>query len=153
MPRLPNLPLHGADFLRALEMRDDHDKTSLMGESEAGNFERVNALLKRGVSVDAIGDHHGRSALILAVENGHDMVADLLLSAGADPNLANADGFTPLLYACRNGYSSIARRLVDAGANVNVWSDGQTAIKFALNGHHPDAGLAAFLVQRGSFEA
>jgi hypothetical protein len=53
MPRRPNLPLHGADFLRALEMRDDHEKTLLMGESEAGNFERVNALLKRGVSVDA----------------------------------------------------------------------------------------------------
>lgn len=142
----------GAPFLRALEMRDGHNATALMRESQAGDVEHVFDLLDRGVCADSIGDHHGRTALLLAVKNGHDVVADLLMRANANVNLANADGFTPLLYACRNGHSRIARRLVNEGANVNAFCDGQTAIRYALHGRHPDPDLAAFLVQHGSFE-
>ena len=43
----------------------------------------------------------GQTALMTASENGFTTVAELLIQAGADPNLANVDNETPLFLAAQ----------------------------------------------------
>ena len=60
-----------------------------------------------------------------------------LLDDGADPNQANADGFTNLMIAAVAGYTQIVKALLDGGANPNqATADGSTALMIAaLAGH------------------
>lgn len=46
-------------------------------------------------------------------------MVQLLLAAGADPNLASADGYAPLLSASYFGQDAIVGDLIAAGADVN----------------------------------
>ncbi|HAK50421.1 MAG TPA: hypothetical protein DCM54_00735, partial [Gammaproteobacteria bacterium] len=42
---------------------------------------------------------------------------DLILAAGADPDVADDDGWTPLHTAAMAGHTDLAKRLLDAGAS------------------------------------
>uniref|UniRef100_A0ABD2VWG2 Uncharacterized protein n=1 Tax=Trichogramma kaykai TaxID=54128 RepID=A0ABD2VWG2_9HYME len=55
----------------------------------------------KAVWIDA-RDSFGNTPLILALSRGHRPLVDLLLRAGADPNLANAEGLTPLHFICES---------------------------------------------------
>lgn len=85
----------------------------------------------------------GQTALIDAVNAENIATVQMLLDAGADPNVPDKDGWTPLMYlAAKNiiGYgSSIAMRLLENGADVqikNKW--GQTAINIAVHAGNKD---------------
>ena len=41
------------------------------------------------------------------------------LDEGADPNLADADGYNPLIFAVTNNHAGCVARLVEAGARPN----------------------------------
>ena len=63
---------------------------------------------------------------------GHDDVVRVLLEAGAKPNLAELDGFTPLMAAARSGNPATVQLLLQAGADIHATAtDGRTAIKIA----------------------
>lgn len=53
------------------------------------------------------------------VEQLHAQIAELLLTHGADANLANDYGETPLLLAIRNEYEQVVTLLLQHGADVN----------------------------------
>ncbi|MEM6332115.1 MAG: ankyrin repeat domain-containing protein [Planctomycetota bacterium] len=57
------------------------------------------------------------TALHLAAAGGHLPVIDLLLDAHAEPNVIDADGYTPLAYA---GAPAVRARLIDGGADPAV---------------------------------
>ncbi len=61
----------------------------------------VRALIKQGAKVDAT-EPDGATALAWAAHRDNLETADLLVRAGADPNLANTYGVTPLTLACVN---------------------------------------------------
>ena len=67
-------------------------------------------------------------------------IVDLLLKAGADPNLQLEDGGTPLYAASQLGYTDIVRLLIQANANPNLHllSDGSSAIHIASQRTHSD---------------
>ena len=60
------------------------------------------------------------TALMLALLNGHENCAQLLLQKGADVNKANKYGLTALMCAARGGFTNLVEALIQAGAHVNV---------------------------------
>lgn len=62
----------------------------------------------------------GLTPLLYAAREGADAAMAVLISRGANLELAEANGITPLLMALLNNQLGVARQLIDAGANVNV---------------------------------
>ena len=56
---------------------------------------------------------------MIACQNGHKGIVELLLDSGAVVNLRSNNGIGPLYKASKNGYESIVQRLLPKGANVN----------------------------------
>lgn len=80
------------------------------------------------LNVDATCDINGATALIIAAQQGHEDVVEVLLRAGANPNerslhnplLFNDGGGTPLTAAAFSGHTAVVQRLIEAGADVNA---------------------------------
>lgn len=70
------------------------------------------------------GERHerkgGLTALLYAARDGYPETARLLVEAGADLELAEANAITPLLMALLNNQLEVAEVLLDNGAEVNV---------------------------------
>ncbi|CAB0033718.1 unnamed protein product [Trichogramma brassicae] len=96
---------------------------------------------KHQLSQVDVQDNLGNSPLNLALEHRHRNVAELLLRNGADPNLANANGFTPLHIICwywLDGYE-VAEMLFRISAEKNqlvslnaLTKSGQAPLHMAL---------------------
>jgi ankyrin repeat protein len=107
-----------------------------------GRFACVEFLLKKGANpnqFDVRGDTPlmfviGRTRIEVPPETRLQML-DLLISAGADPNLISTSGYsTPLIHAADLGQSEIVRRLLRAGAVIQATNrEGLTALHFAAN--------------------
>ncbi len=76
--------------------------------------------------------------LNMAAAHGHTAVAKVLLEHGANPDIANADGWTLLHAAVWHGQTEMAAALVAHGADVNATDRfGRTPLDAAiLQGHH-----------------
>jgi uncharacterized protein len=138
-------------------------ETPLMAASRSGSVPAVRLLLDRGVDVNATDTFQKQTALMWASGEGHVNVVDMLLKAGANPNLKahvtsiterkNADhptgGFTALMWAARNGHEPVVRRLAQGGADLNLKNgDGASAAMVAMYNDRFD--LAAVLLELGS---
>lgn len=76
--------------------------------------------------------------LISAVREGNESGLSSLLSAGVDPNWADADGWTALMWAAREGRSKSLQALLLAGANPSqAKSNGWTALHLAAGNGKP----------------
>ena len=61
------------------------------------------------------------------------------LDEGADPNLADADGYNPLIFACENNHVDCATRLIEAGARLDCHTNqGRTPLNIAARYGHAD---------------
>ncbi|MDR3688711.1 MAG: ankyrin repeat domain-containing protein [Fimbriimonas sp.] len=74
---------------------------------------------------------------------GDSKIIELLLCAGADPNVADDGGFTPLHLAADSGNLEIAELLVRFGADRMAIANGKSAAEFAAAKGHSE--LASFL--------
>ncbi len=82
----------------------------------------------------------GSTALHWAVENDDAGTIELLLHAGAIPDVKDRYGLTPLYYASSNGNAAIIQKLLKAGANPNVANkEGDTALMAAARAGNPEA--------------
>lgn len=74
-----------------------------------------------------------RNTTLMAAVNRKDLdVIQLLLSAGADPNIQDSDGIAPLVIATWKRSPKMVLSLLSAGANPNMQdSDGWTALMSA----------------------
>lgn len=127
--------------------------TPLMLAAHSGDRAALKAQLAEGVPVDA-RSRYGWTALIFASWKGHREQVDLLLDAGADPNIVSntvPSGFetvgghpptTALRESIRGGYLAIARLLMDRGATPD-------AMAVALAGEYGDISFLGSLQSRG----
>lgn len=74
----------------------------------------------------------GKTALVLATENGHESMVEFLLEKKADINQVDTNGMTPLMHAAYGGFPEIGKRLMANGAEVSrIDPDGMTALHYA----------------------
>ncbi|MFF8607029.1 ankyrin repeat domain-containing protein [Streptomyces sp. NPDC015346] len=103
--------------------------TSLLPAAERGHVAYVRAVLREtDIDVDHV-NRLGWTALLEAVILGdggraHEEVVELLITAGADPLLADHDGTTPLQHARRRGFDRIAGLLQAASARATPTGQG-----------------------------
>jgi len=107
---------HGAD----LRSTNRYGGTALIPAAERGHVEVVRTLIEAGVAVDHV-NNLGWTALLEAIilsDGGapHVAIVQLLIDAGADVNLADADGVTPLQHARQRGHNDTVRLLLAANA-------------------------------------
>ena len=168
------------DDLRARRpSRDESFETrvvDLLKAARTGDIERVKMLLKADPRLLVARDPMGNTALIIAVNSGHEALADLLFDAGVEPGLHEAaaigdrvrvlaaldqhpeeldtyspEGFTALALAAHFGHLQVMRLLIDRGADVNRLAAHRIAVTplhAALFGRQLEAAL--LLVERGA---
>ena len=96
----------------------------LMNAQDAGDAAALQKALRDGANPNLLGDG-GSSMLMLAALRGQREHVELLLQAGAQPDLRQTQkdserGDTALLRALYGGHLAIAQRLVDAGASLDA---------------------------------
>jgi RNA polymerase sigma factor (sigma-70 family) len=148
----------------------------ILDAARKGDSERVKALLVRNPRLRHGRDVMGNTALIIAVNGGHQELAALLRESGAPVSLHDAaaigdtervealletqpetldsfsgEGFTALGLAAHFGHLETLRLLLERGGDVNVVSRhpiGVTPLHAALFGRQVEA--ARILIERGS---
>ncbi len=96
-----------------------------MSAAEAGNVQRVNALLDKGIDVNVTylrneSPWSGKTALMVAAEHGQNEVIQALVRRNANMNLKHYSDLTALMLAAGGGYVEAVRLLLAAGADPNA---------------------------------
>lgn len=139
-----------------VDLADDTESTALMAATQNALFsarsedalETIKRLIKAGANVDTV-NNDGQTALMLLlgvraqqVQGANEPllceVADLLLTAGADPDQRDLTGWSSMHAAASHGLVSPVRLLMDAGANRRQRDiNGHSACDLAMEkGHH-----------------
>lgn len=103
-----------------LTLRNRFGGISVIPASERGHVDYVRRVVRTGINVNHVNDL-GWTALLEAIILGQGTkpwqdIVRILVAAGADPSLPDADGITPLHHATNRGYTDIAALLRSAGA-------------------------------------
>jgi hypothetical protein len=94
------------------------DQTLMQQAIAAGDVDAVKAIVATGVDLN-MPDEGYCMALHTAADSGALLICNVLLEAGADPNLFYDDK-TPLHYAAQYGMTDVCRSLVRQGADPNI---------------------------------
>jgi ankyrin repeat protein len=102
-----------------LSIRNRFGGNALIPACERAHVETVELLLTTGIDVDHV-NNLGWTCLLEIVILGdggprHVEVAQFVLAAGANPNIADKDGVSPLAHAKRKGQREIAQLIANAG--------------------------------------
>lgn len=121
------------------DWRREDGVTTLMMAAMTGRLEVMNALLDAGATID-LQAPDGLTALLAAcafARTTRDVAGiELLLSRGADPNLANQEGNDPLMMTARHGLVEAVIMLLRAGADPRRANRyGTTALMQAARSH------------------
>ncbi|MBF7093047.1 ankyrin repeat domain-containing protein [Flavobacterium sp. ALJ2] len=111
------------------------DKT-LMEAVEAGDIDNVIALLKEKPSLET-KNIDGETPLMRAVYNQDNVIATVLINAGANVNAQDKMLNSPFLYAGAEGNLEIVKLALNHGANFGVYNryGGSALIPAAEKGH------------------
>jgi len=117
--------------------------TALVIAAEQGCTEICQALLNEGASANELWDDKENNpksdqftALMLAAQNGHDLVVAMLVQGKADVN-SHKGSRTVLMMAAQYGYTRCAQILIDGGADVNATNKAkETSLMFATRFGH-----------------
>ncbi len=89
-------------------------------------------LLNHGADINAQDDGRLNTPLMDAAADGLDEIVEMLLEAGANPDLISRNGQTALILAIGQGHTASSELLIRAGADTQVVDKlGMTALKYA----------------------
>jgi ankyrin repeat protein len=141
-----------APAFAALQNKD----SELCNAAMTGDIKKAERYLRQGAFVNA-KNCDGKTPLMLALENNHQYVAEMLIKAGANPNFADSGGTTPLMIAAQKGLVDTVKLLLSKGANPNTQqsniksvyaSENRTPIMFAAEGGTPE--IVKMLIAKGA---
>jgi len=110
-------------FDNGFEIPENKKMISLLGLAAShGNAELISYLLdKKILNVNEQDSLYNYTALHRAAMTNHDIVAQILLSYNADPNVQCSKGYTPLHIAVQRNHFAIAEALIASGRlDINV---------------------------------
>ena len=94
-----------------VDVRDVLGRTPLWAAVEGGHAGIARLLLERGAEIYENEFESGQTVLHRAALRGYGDVVDLLIEAGADPELEDEEGHTAAGLAARYGHNGVARAL------------------------------------------
>lgn len=132
-----------------IKMGVDLTNNALVETVSEGESLALELFLKAGFSSDN-RDKNGVSLLNIAIRNGHNHIATILIENGADINSISGDrGNTPLMDAAAEANIEILKKLILAGADLNLKSkSGQTALVLSVGRQAED--IALILINAGA---
>lgn len=101
-------------------MSGKHAVRPMYTAAAAGWRSEVERLIQSGYDPDTDRDPQGWTALMIACAHSHEEVVEVLLDAGADPNMVNNLGRTALMYSCLYQKKYQVQMLINNGANPNL---------------------------------
>ncbi|PGH07901.1 hypothetical protein AJ80_07941 [Polytolypa hystricis UAMH7299] len=116
-------------------------KTPLKYAAYQGDVELARVLIAGGADINYSPDTpaHWSHPLHCAVDSSKEEIVKLLLDAGADVNVKNANGDTPLHSAAGSSKEEIVRLLLDAGADIDdMTKSGSTPLHSAVSACRED---------------
>ncbi|CAE7449432.1 unnamed protein product, partial [Symbiodinium necroappetens] len=113
-----------------------------------GSVDKVEKILRRSIDPNA-ATSDGKTALMLASQDGYPEIAQLLLEARADMDAADHDGTTALVAACRDGEEDMICWFLGARADVNK-ADGNDCTPLVTALQEGQLDIARLLVQAGA---
>jgi ankyrin repeat protein len=138
------------DVVKALlELKaDPRARTKVTTELVYKGFRYITAPPAQSEGIIENAKRGGFTPLLFAAQQGDRSSAELLLSAGADVNDADASGASVLVVAAHSGHGSLAQLLLDRGADPNAAGAGYTPLHAAvLRG---DPALVRALLAKGA---
>ena len=90
----------------------------------------------KGISNIYAKNKDGETLLHIALQEGLDKIAVLLIAKGANVNVDDGTGHTPLHRAAEKGYDKVVVLLIAKGANINAAAPGHTPLYEAVYGNH-----------------
>lgn len=105
-------------------------------------------LISEGANVN-FKDQFGKSALILATNEGNEELVKILLDQNADVNVSNTGGWTPLMLASWYNFEGIVKLILSKDLDVNIKGNrGQAALMYAVSRDYRK--IAQLLIERGA---
>jgi ankyrin repeat protein len=136
--------------LEGLKQRDKEGNIPVHYACEYGFCDGVNYVYTKGNSLElSISNEQRQVPMLLAAENGHLAVLEVLNGFGV--NLLDSDGrgWTALHYACKGGYVEVAVWLIDHEIGIDrITHEKEPAIVIAAQ--YGSFGCVKLLVERGS---
>ena len=137
--------------MRLVDNQKHADQKRLFKAATENDFQTIADLVaKGGIDINS-KSNHGRSALIIALENKSSEAALMLIHHKADVTAAApVTGRQPLAIACAKGMQQVVERLITAGAPLEAQADadGDTALMQAIK--QGDGWAACRLVAAGA---
>ncbi|XP_076883775.1 uncharacterized protein LOC143532676 [Bidens hawaiensis] len=99
----------------------DDDITPLLSAVAAGSLQCLDLLIQAGAKVNIIAG--GATPLHIAADIGNSELIACLLKAGADPNMADEDGFKPVQVAAARGNRGAVEMLLSLSYQVESVKD------------------------------
>ena len=94
---------------------------SLLKEAvKRNNFQDVHELIANGIDINEVSKALQQTLLHLAAGLGHDQIAELLISNGANIDAKDLKGSTPLHYAVGHNRIKTVKSLIENGANIHA---------------------------------
>jgi len=115
---------------------------------EQGETDLAFDFVRAGMGVD-IRRSDEWTPLMVALFNGHEETAMMLLARGANVRAKAKRGYEPIHWAALNGYERAVKFIIDRGGNVNAETEyGWTPLLQAASRGH--VGIARLLIDKGA---